>query len=551
MPSRKNSNILNERIKELEREQSRLLNIIASMKKTEDLHLRLFENMLHEVHVWEIVRDESGKIKTWRLVDANPAALKSWGMLLDEVVGKTAEEIFPGSDPVELFMPMIQKIFSEGKPRKWEHFFPSTNQVLQMVTIPFGEYFVSTGIDVSDEKKKNKELEKEVNRAIAAEEALRENEENVRLLLNSTAEAIYGVDTEGCCTFCNPACLKILGYESDTNLLGKNIHYLIHHHRKDGTEYPEEECKIYQAFRKGEGVHVDQEVLWRADGSSFDAEYTSYPIRKGEEVIGSVVAFHDITERKKAQNILIEAKRSAEEACKEKSDFLAKMSHEIRTPMTVFMSALEYLMELDKVPEHRKVLELADLSSKRLHTLIEEVLDFSKIEEHKLELDEETFDLRKCLQNPLKMMQPKANKKNLCLELEVSPEVPKNIVGDEYRLGQILLNLIGNAIKFTEEGRVKTTVTIHGNNLIFTVSDTGAGIPEDKLESIFEEFKQADNSITRKYGGAGLGLAICKGLVKLMGGCINVQSQLGQGSRFSFNIPIKNLTASTSLATHH
>lgn len=368
---------------------------------------------------------------------------------------------------------------------------------------------------------------------------LRESEEKIRLLLNSTADAIYGIDTEGRCTFCNPACIKILGYESDEDLLGKNMHYLIHHHRRDGTEYPEEECKVFQAFRKGEGVHVDYEILWRADGKYFDAEYTSYPIYRGGVVIGSVVTFHDITERKKIQNDLIEAKKFAEEASKMKSDFLAKISHEIRTPMTVFMSAIEHLMELNKDPEHRKVLELADLSSKRLHTLIEEVLDFSKIEGHKLELYEENFDLIKCLRGSLKMMQPKANKKNLCLELEVSPKVPQYIVGDDYRLGQILLNLIGNAVKFTEEGKVKTAVNLHDNNLLFTVSDTGIGIPEDKLKSIFEEFKQADNSITRKHGGAGLGLAIAKGLVELMGGSINVQSQLGQGSRFTFKIPIR------------
>jgi PAS domain S-box-containing protein len=371
------------------------------------------------------------------------------------------------------------------------------------------------------------------------ESGLRESEEKFRLLLNSTAEAIYGLDTKGNCTFCNPACLEILGYEREDHLIGKNMHDLIHHHRIDGAEYLVEECKIYLAFRNGEGVHVDNEVLWRADGSPFDAEYTSHPMRKGKEVVGSVVAFHNITERKKAQNALVEAKKSAENANQTKGEFLAKISHEIRTPMTVFMSATEHLLDIDKDPEHREVLELAELSSQRLYTLIEAVLDFSKIEVQKLELYEEKFDLRKCLQNPLKMMQPKANKKNISLELEVSPDVPKNIVGDEYRLGQILLNLIGNAIKFTEEGEVKISVNLLDNNLVFNVSDTGTGIPEEKLESIFEDFIQADNSITRKYGGAGLGLAISRGLVELMGGRINVQSQLGQGSTFTFNLPMK------------
>ena len=372
------------------------------------------------------------------------------------------------------------------------------------------------------------------------ESGLRESEEKFRRLLNSTAEAIYGLDTKGNCTFCNPACIDLLSYESEADLLGENMHDLIHHHRHDGTKCPEEECLIHQAFRKGEGVHVDNEVLWRADGSSFEAEYTSYPMHKKEKRIGSVVAFHDISERKKAETALIEAKKVAEEASQVKSEFLAKMSHEILTPMTVFMSAIEFLMDLDKNPEHQEALELAELSSQRLYTLVEAILDFSKIENQKLELVEERFDLINCLEDTLRLMQGSASKKNLGLELEVSPEVPKKIVGDEYRLGQILLNLTGNAIKFTEEGDVKISVNLHDNNLVFNVSDTGSGIPEEKLESIFEDFKQADNSITRNYGGAGLGLAISKGLVRLMGGRITVQSQLGQGSTFTFNIPMKS-----------
>lgn len=369
--------------------------------------------------------------------------------------------------------------------------------------------------------------------------ALRESEDSFRLLLNSTADAIYGIDTNGNCTFCNPACLKILDYASDADLLGKNMHNLIHHHRLDGSEYPEEECKIYQSVRKGKGTHVDNDVFWRADGSLFNAEYTSYPMCKGEEVVGAVVIFRDISERTKIQQDLLEAKQAAEEASQTKSEFLAKMSHEIRTPMSVFMSAIEHLQDIDRDPGHKQLLNLAALSSERLYTLIEEVLDFSKIENHKVELYEETFDLRKCLQSPLQMMQPKAQEKNLALKLYISPTVPNDIVGDCYRLGQILLNLIGNALKFTEEGEVCVSVSRDGSSLVFNVSDTGTGIPEEKLESIFEDFKQVDNSITRKYGGAGLGLAISRGLVELMGGRIKVKSQLGQGSTFTFNLPTK------------
>jgi PAS domain S-box-containing protein len=373
-------------------------------------------------------------------------------------------------------------------------------------------------------------------------DALRESEEKSRLILNSTAEAIYGLDPKGNCIFCNPACLKILGYESDADLLGKNMHELIHHHRLDGTEYPEKECKAYQPFLKGEGVHVDDEVLWRADGSHFNAEYSAYPMRKGEEVIGSVITFHDISERKKAQADLIEAKRAAEEANAAKSNFLANISHEIRTPITVFMSAIEHLLEIDKDPKCQEVLDLAHISSKRLYVLLNEILDHSKIESHQLELEEETFKVRECLNEAIEMMNERAQKKHLDLALDVSPSVPECMLGDPYRLGQILLNLIGNAIKFTEKGEVTVKVKRHDDSLQFNVIDTGIGISEDMLEDIFESFRQVDSSSTRKHGGAGLGLAISKGLTELMGGEISVQSELKQGSVFSFTLPLKNIT---------
>ena len=372
-----------------------------------------------------------------------------------------------------------------------------------------------------------------------AQEALRASEEKFRLLLDSTAEAIYGVDTEGDCIFCNPACLSLLGYKSEAVILGENMHTLMHHHRKDGTEYPENECLICQVCVDGKGVRVDSEVFWRTDGSTFDAEYTSFPIRKGNELVGAVVAFHDISERKRVEEALIEAKKVAEETSQLKSEFLAKISHEIRTPMTVFLSAIEHLIDLDKDPEHQRILELADLSSRRLHTLVEGILDFSKLEDRNLELDERTVVLRNSLEETLKLMQEKARQKGLRIDLKIDANVPEEITCDDYRLSQILLNLISNAIKFTEIGSVQLTVSQNDNNLVFEVRDTGIGIPEEKYETIFEDFKQADNSITRKYGGAGLGLAIARGLVELMGGQISVQSQLDQGSAFTFNIPRK------------
>jgi len=373
------------------------------------------------------------------------------------------------------------------------------------------------------------------------EKALRESEEKFSLLLNSTAEGIYGLDTKGKCIFCNPACLDILGYVSETDLLEKNIHELIHHHRLDGTEYPEEECKACLAFIKGEGVHVDNEVFWRADGRPFDAEYFSYPMHKGDKVVGSVVTFYDISERKKAQAALIAAKKNAEEANAAKSDFLANISHEIRTPITVFMGAIEHLIEIDKDPVCREVLDLANISSRRLYVLLNEILDHSKIESRQMDLEEETFKVRRCLNETIDMMTDRARSKHLKLVLDVSPSVPEDMLGDQFRLGQILLNLIGNAIKFTDGGEVTVRAERQNDYLKFSVIDAGIGISEDKLEEIFLSFRQVDSSSTRRHGGAGLGLAISKGLTELMGGSICAHSVLGQGSVFSFTLPIKNV----------
>lgn len=255
-------------------------------------------------------------------------------------------------------------------------------------------------------------------------------------------------------------------------------------------------------------------------------------ITRQRELEESLRAAKDAAER---------AKDDAEQASRAKSDFLATMSHEIRTPMTVFMSAIEQLLYLTRYPEHRQLLELADQASKRLHALVNEILDFSKIEARRVELDENWFNLCDCLQETVAMMAAKAQEKGLHLELEMRPAVPESIVGDQYRFGQVLINLIGNAIKFTDKGVVKVVAQRHDGTLEFTVSDTGIGIPADKLEKIFETFSQVDSSSTRRHGGTGLGLAISKGLVELMGGTISVRSRQGQGSDFTFMLPIKNL----------
>jgi two-component system, sensor histidine kinase and response regulator len=389
----------------------------------------------------------------------------------------------------------------------------------------------------------NAELEAQIAEREQAQKALQESGELVRLLLDGAPEAIYGVDVNGNSTFCNAACLRMLGYETASELLGKNMHVLTHHTKTDGTSYPVEECSIFLALKSGNDAHVDGEMLWRKDGSGFPAECWSRPIRRAGAAIGSVVTFIDITERKLAEQVLRNAKAAAEEGNRAKSEFLANMSHEIRTPLNGVIGMTELALGTDLTPEQREYLSTVKLSADSLLSVINDVLDFSKMEAGKSELEVREFDLRGSLETALRTLALAADRKGLELLCEVSPDLPKVVKGDPNRLRQILINLVGNAIKFTAEGEVLVTVKVcdppGANSLLhFTVSDTGIGVPAEKQKRIFEPFTQADNTTTRVYGGTGLGLAISKRLVELMGGRIWVESRVGGGSHFHFTVSL-------------
>ena len=276
------------------------------------------------------------------------------------------------------------------------------------------------------------------------------------------------------------------------------------------------------------------------DGSYFWVDTVIVPIKndKGRTMEYLAIRF-DITERKKAEKELAKAKNDAEDATKAKSEFLARMSHEIRTPMNAIIGLSQLALKTNLSAQQKDYITKVNSSGKALLGIINDILDFSKIEAGKLELESIEFDLEKVLQDVENVLGIKAYEKDLELAVAIAPDVPLSLIGDPLRLGQILINLVSNAIKFTNKGEVVIRTVVENIKedkitLRFNISDTGIGIEKYKLDELFISFSQADNSTTRKYGGTGLGLAISQKLAKSMHGDIAVESEIGKGSTFAF-----------------
>ncbi|MBI5571205.1 MAG: response regulator [Desulfomonile tiedjei] len=494
-------------------------------------------------------------------------------------------------------------------------------------------------------------------------EELRVSEERTRLLLESAGEGIIGVSVDGKMTFINPAACRMLEYSPD-EFESKELHSLIHYAHEDGSPYPREDCPMHKSISGGTASHIDSEVLWRKDGTSFPVAYSSNPVHKDGSLVGSVITFRDITDRRRAEQALAEserrtrtiletaiegiwmvdndgvtqlinpalcgilgrqeeeilghqifdfvdeenlqiflhqlelrkkgisgayeiclqrpdrvnvpclfnatplldekggkkgsfalvtditarklaeeqvrrAKEIAEEATKAKSDFLANMSHEIRTPMNAVIGMAHLALQTDLTPKQADYLRKIQRSAHSLLGIINDILDFSKIEAGKLEMESVDFSLDEVLDNVSTVVGVKVHEKELEFLMDTPQEVPLALVGDPLRLGQVLINLCNNAVKFTELGEIVISTKLLEKQdewvmLQFSVRDTGVGLTQEQQGKLFQAFSQADMSTTRKYGGTGLGLTISKRLVNLMGGEIWVKSEAGKGSEFIF-----------------
>lgn len=374
----------------------------------------------------------------------------------------------------------------------------------------------------------------------AQREQLKVSEERSRLILESSAEGIFGTDIEGRITFVNPAACRMLGFTVE-ELLGQPSHAAFHHHHPDGREYPKEECPMYAAFKRGEVSRIDNEFLWRKDGKGFPVEYGATPLLKDGVVVGSVVSFTDITLRKQQEAEIVAAKQKAEEATQMKSMFLANMSHEIRTPMNAIIGLSHLALKTQLTPKQRDYVSKVHNAGTSLLAVINDILDFSKIEAGKLDLETTDFKLDEVISSVTTLTAQKAHEKGLEFLAHVEPGIPDYLLGDPLRLGQILTNFVNNAVKFTERGEIRLGIELVERTgekvqLKFAVRDSGIGMTKEQAAKLFQPFTQADMSTTRKHGGTGLGLTICRRLVELMGGRIWLESEPGVGSTFFFTV---------------
>jgi PAS domain S-box-containing protein len=372
-----------------------------------------------------------------------------------------------------------------------------------------------------------------------------------RMLLDSTAEGIYGLDVEGRCTFINQAGARSIGYSPD-EVIGERMHELTHHHYPDGTPYPAAQCPLMQSFLD-RVVHLDDEYFWRKNGTLFPVEYSSVPLRENGELVGAVVTFSDISARKRSEEDVLAAKEAAETANRTKSQFLANMSHELRTPLNAIIGYSEMLAE--EAQETGNVilpdLEKIQKAGKHLLSLINDVLDLSKIEAGKMELFLETFNVREMAQDVVMTIQPLVEKNGNTLNIDC-PDSIGAMSADFTKVRQNLFNLLSNAAKFTEQGVVTLTIRRENRDGVegveFRVADTGVGITQEQESRLFEAFSQADASTTRRFGGTGLGLAITRRFCEMMGGDIELQNDDGQGSVFTMWLPANVQTPQAELA---
>ncbi|MBF0395121.1 MAG: PAS domain-containing sensor histidine kinase, partial [Alphaproteobacteria bacterium] len=376
-------------------------------------------------------------------------------------------------------------------------------------------------------------------RAIGEREAeLRDVSRLNALILDAVGEGICGVDQDGACIFVNPAASRMLG-RAPGDMIGERLSVVTRGARHDATSNPFDPYYPFaRALAEGTPRRSVQQVFWRGDGIPFPVEATVTPMVESDgSMIGAVVSFKDITDRKRAEAELQAAKEAAEAASQTKSAFLANMSHELRTPLNAIIGYAELLEDDVTGEEQTGDLKKIQGAGRHLLSLINEILDLSKIEAGRMDIHPEAFPIADLVSEVAVTIRPLVEKNGNRLQVDCAPDAG-TMLSDQIRVRQVLFNLLSNAAKFTKDGAVVLVVAREADGVLFSVRDTGIGMAPEQMRRLFKEFSQADSSTTRRYGGTGLGLAISKRFAELLGGDITVESRQGLGSTFTVRLPV-------------
>ena len=472
-----------------------------------------------------ILMDSEGRVGHW-----NSAAEHMFGYTREEILGRDLHQLLAPPRDRERYQKALPHFFKTGQGdaigkvlelkamRKDGEHFPVE---LSVAAVRLRGDWSAVGIvrDITERKR--------------VEETLKESENRFRRITTNMIDLIVETDAEGTIVYVTPSTLAVTGY-AEAEMLGKPALDFV-----QPVDFKRAEASLWSVYETRIPHGIDFRCR-KSDGNDLWLESMVSPLLdENRGVKGAVIACRNISSRKQAEEELLKAKAAAEAANRAKSEFLANMSHEIRTPMNGVMGMLELALDSGLTGPPRHYAEMAKISADSLLGVINDILDFSKVESGKLELERSEFDLRETVGDTVKTLAARAQKKGLELILHVHPDVPSAVIGDPLRLNQVIVNLVGNAIKFTERGEIVVEITPEPHDaehigLHFCVTDTGCGIALDKQQLIFDAFSQADSSTSRLFGGTGLGLAICTRLVNLMGGSIGVVSEVGKGSSFHF-----------------